>query len=333
MESTTVDATLAMESTTEFESTAVQEDFSTFFLETPITFPTWKAIYLTIVAAMNLLCNSFAIFMICVAKRELERPDVKLVLSLFVSDLMFGLGVVVAVVGAWWPRLLYSEAFFGIYIFLTFVPGSVTVYNLGAIALVKMLSITRPLRYQVEVSSSRTKVGIVGMWTLSLVLIIPMLIGTRVRYYTSLIYALPLSTAYTMVTLVLVGIPGFTCMLFCYGKIFFAVKDTNKKIQDISVNDSETKTKNLFLKSVRSAKNLFIITATFVVVYGIGSATVLILGSNLESEYSVQFVLHWSSLPMNSSLNSVLYILLTNKMRQRALCYLLCKTPGEELFQ
>lgn len=313
---------LAMESSVEPESTTIQNVAYSVFYESSATFSTWRAVLITSITALNLVSNSFAIWLICKTKGELERPDVKLVLSLFCSDLMFGFALLFAVLGAWQPYIVQNQDYFRIYLFVNYVPGVVTVYSLGAIALVKMLAITRPLHFTTEVSSLRITLAITATWIAAFLIVLPILIGVPFRFYTNMIYALPSSVLYQLAAFLFVILPGFTTMFLCYRKIFLVVRDTNRKIQDIAVNDQEKQTERLFLKSIRSSKNLFIITATFLVVYGLSSSVMLVsLETDEDADSSAQFLLYWCTIPVNSWLNSILYIVLTKKIRQKVAGY------------
>ena len=293
------------------------------------------------ITALTIAGNCFAIFVINLKKQSFTSGklwEVRLVTSLFYSDLLLGLTVMfLAFLSGVQPEATNWQNISKLQVFFIIWCGSCSIYNMAAVSFVKMLAIARPLQFELEVTSKRCWAGIACIWLIAVVISAPVLTD-----FAETAYAKPLlistmgkgnavlSTTFT----ILVYIPATSVISVSYWKIFRIVLKHKRRIADISVllDGSSNGQYQRVVSAIKSAKKMMVITGVY---YSVFTPLAILLASgdikNPESqERWYVFVILWNSLG-NSWYNCMLYLLLHKKNRTAVKQVLSCQKNRSDI--
>ena len=134
----------------------------------PLTFPTWFRVGLVIVGVLTLFGNGLVVYLI-ITRRRLHTKTNFMVISLAVSDLLVGAGIIPSFLACMYVKCdnLLAKLFYDAFLF-------VSVCNLCCITFDRFLAVTRPLRYHTKITRKAVITMIVISWIVpSIVSLVP----------------------------------------------------------------------------------------------------------------------------------------------------------------
>ena len=291
------------------------------------------------VTVLTITSNSFAIFIINSKKQGFTSDklwEVRLVTSLFYSDLILGLMMCLGFVCGYWPEVADFPKVPKVQMFFMNWCGCCSIYNMAAVSFVKMLAIARPLHFEQEVTSKRCWAGIAAAWLFTFVLSVPILTDFVEPNYVKALYISNMKKGVIVLPAtfaLLVYIPATSIIVLSYWKIFMIVLKHKMQINDTSVlsGSSNTSYQSVFA-GFKSAKKILVIIAVYFAVYT-PLLVLVVSGDNASPETQGKwhaFIITWISLG-NSCYNSMLYITMHKRTRATVREIFFCQKDSDNV--
>ena len=294
------------------------------------TFDDIRTATISLVIIMNITLNVLVIAVIVRYPQLREDRTTLFMFSLTLSDLACGcmaMPISAAVCSRLTPNVRKTSRYLPKIqaVLLTwFVVNSL--HSLCWVTVCKMIAITQPLRYEQVLTRNRCYFIIGCIWLTGVVsgtLLAPF---TATWNFKQCIFEATLSS-YTVGLIMFVDIFAIVCpaivIVYSTTRIFFAILRTHRQItaQVNSIggeNSNFATTPSLTLKSIRSGRNVLIICLAFVILTMPFAAYVVMDAISLTTPLplSFAFISTWVILS-NSSVNSLMYILLFQSVREK----------------
>ena len=291
-------------------------------------FDDFKPVIISAVIIMNITLNGLVIAVIAKYPQLREDRAMLFIFSLTLSDLANGCTAMPI------SAAVCSNATPNVRNMLPYVPRVAQVctvwfsftsaHSLCWVTVCKMIAITKPLRCEQLLTRNRCYVIIACIWLISGMVAIS---GTHIVTefdLLSCVFALP-PISDVMMQLVLGVIIGFlvpaVVIVYATTKILCVIIRTHNQMtsQVNSISGSSGNTSSLTLKAIRSGRNMLLICLTFLILtLPLGfylMAFILEFEDKLPSSFS--FVANWIFV-CNSSVNSLLYLVLFRSFRSKA---------------
>ena len=292
-----------------------------------------------IMTVLTIAGNSFAVFVINFKKQDFtsgKLSEVRLVTSLFFSDLLLGLTAMsMASISGFRPDVAKMPGFPELQIFFINWCGCCSVYNMAAVSFVKMLAVTRPFQFEQQVTSKRCWVGVTAIWLVSFVISVPVLTDFVHSYYSEYLLIANMekgNVVNRVIFAVLVYIPATTVIFISYWKIFMIIVKHKTQISETSVvPGSSSNQYQSAIAAIKSAKKMLVIIGVYFIVF---TPLLIIVVSGDVSNPETQgkwhvFIITWVSLG-NSCYNCMLYIAMHKRNRAVARQVLFCQEGGDD---
>ena len=283
-------------------------------------------------AVANIVLNSLV--MIVIARTPTLREDrtTLFMFSCAASDLVFGVCIMTTSAVVCSHLDIRSDEFAPVLFTLSAWLILTSIYNMCGVSLCKMLAVVYPLRYLALVTERRCYYVIVWNWTASLILTAPIYFLLEVTWSEDLCFIRggEVSSGNTLVYLLVAQVVGgflpMTLMVYANVRMFIVVVRAMHAVAaeivpsgagtNASALQQHTLSMSHFFRSVRSSKNIIIICSVFV---GIISVEVIVtltvsLHQTQQQPSGAEIAATWLFLN-NSSINSLLYIMLHRSVR------------------
>ena len=311
----------------------------TFFMNQTMRQPV-QVVAISLSAVANIVLNSLV--MVVIARTPTLREDrtTLFMFSLAASDLVFGVCIMItSAVVCSHPEIRLDEI---MPVLLTIAAWLVltSVYNMCSVSLCKMLAVVYPLRYLALVTEKRCYFVIVWNWTASFILTAPIYFIIDAMWSEDMCFvrmekATSANTlVYLFVSQVMGGFLSIVLMVYANVRMFIVVVHARRKVAAETSPSGQLATATfhygggnnacvlqqhtlsvLLIRSLKSSKNIIIICSVFV--------SIMIMQAIVEFTVSLherqrpsgtEIVVMWLFFN-NSSLNSLLYIVLHRSVR------------------
>ena len=277
-------------------------------------------ILITLFAVSATLINSLAIFIYTSNRNLREDVTARLMVSSAVGDLgssLFTIGLTAII--AWndfnFP-LPWLAGFQGISLRMFTLSSST---HLCLIAVVKCIVICRPFTHRDILSDLKVGLALAFVWIYSILFGCIVVDVGQIYFFTDIVfprfdpdtYLAPTTEGSDLQTLIhmLQFVSALLSIVISYGIIFGTILKHRRQISTVNQPTENANMARDFLKSVRSAKNMFIITLVYFLAY---APTLIGYGLGAGMETSLQFI--WIMM-LHTMTSSLLYMSLHTEVR------------------
>lgn len=263
----------------------------------------------SLVTLFSVVISIFVAFVIVRSPKLMEDLTSMAMLSLCASDLGNGLFVSGFSAVLMWTGLAdFPSSVLVVQYAALILFAAVSAWNLALVSIFKCAVIVRPLNYW-TVLTARTQAAFVGgVWTLGVALaVLPFMTGGRAEFSREMAAVIFLDTFTPFFGLFVGFIIPSAVILVANFKIFLVVRRHKRSIVDVACLPQGPQGPfpdghvNYFARSVKSAKNIFVICIAYWVVYAPSVSSLAVSSS------WYMFVTNWIYL-CNPIINSLLYI-------------------------
>ena len=281
-------------------------------------------------AVANIVLNSLV--MIVIARTPTLREDrmTLFMFSLAASDLAFGVCMMTTSAVVCSHPEITSNVFVPFFFTLSAWLILTSVYNMCSVSLCKMLAVVYPLRYLALVTERCCYYVIVWNWTASLILTAPIYFLIEVSWSEDMCFvrvgkvSSGNTQGYLLVSQVIGGFLPMALMVYANVRMFIVVVRAKQQVAaeivpsgagtNASVLQQHTLSMSLF-RSVRSSRNIIIICSVFVGVITLEVIVALTVSRHQTQQPSGAEIAAMWLFFNNSSINSLLYIVLHSCVR------------------
>ena len=256
--------------------------------------------------------------------QSLKTPTNFLLVSLAIADLLMIISMISFVLMDRFPiKSMPVEVTMFLFPSIDIMVGSASIWNLAAVSLDRGIAVLRPLRYHSMINTKRVKMIITAIWSYSFALFLLSMLRIKVVSYSFRMSVLFTAMILSFIVPCLLIVVSYTGIILSTVNSIRMTRALEKAISIAtsrgaeSLNDKASRKRRVRSREVRLAFNIMIILVPFVAGWGFyfGTHWYEILSGDQNRSNIYEFcllVIPW----VNSSLNPVIYILVTKSLRK-----------------